>query len=261
MKKIGYFCSIVLLCSCKPNKAVLSLSFDAQTPTPQEKVLLNDPRIDLSPASGTIPSNCIQVNYVGDGSGSKRIVHSMDVKEPLMEATLRYRVKFDTGFKFVRGGKLHGMGPKNRVTGGHPIRPGGWSARIMFKDSGKVAPYLYHQKMKGKYGEGSTTEKPMFTPGIWHQVALYTKVNRPANKANGVFEVWINNTRISKTDSIQFRGVAGDSTLINQLLFSTFHGGNDPSWAPKDAFGSYTNEKAWFDDIELYKGRFVTSKN
>ena len=40
-------------------------------------------------------------------------------------------------------------------------------------------------------------------------------------------------------------------------MFSTFHGGHSPSWAPKDGNGDYITVRAWFDNIAVYPGKHV----
>jgi len=37
-------------------------------------------------------------------------------------------------------------------------------------------------------------------------------------------------------------------------MISTFHGGHDPSWAPKDADGTFTTVHARFDDFKVMAG-------
>ncbi len=240
----------------EPN-LVMELTFDSPEYSTEEKILMNHELIELAENEGTNSSKGIRVNYVGDDRGSKRIVQNIRLPRALTEATLNFKVKFDDGFRFVKGGKLNGLGPLEKVTGGNPIHPNGWSARIMFKESGKVAPYIYHQDMKGQFGEGNTTSDPVFIPGMWHKVAIYMKINNPADTNNGEFQVWIDNELVSEMSGLKYRGNEGSSTLINYILFSTFHGGSNPDWAPKDQDGNYTIEKAWFDDIYLYEGKFI----
>jgi len=55
-----------------------------------------------------------------------------------------------------------------------------------------------------------------------------------------------NNISLRKTDG-----------LIESLLFSTFHGGSNPSWTPmKD--GKPVTVHAYFDNFSVYKGRKIT---
>ena len=47
------------------------------------------------------------------------------------------------------------------------------------------------------------------------------------------------------------RAAGGDETLVRQLLFSTFHGGNGPSWAPRVADGGFATVHAELDDVVI----------
>lgn len=249
-----------LLSSCSSPKPLLAMDFDSTKNLATER-LLSSPYIKLVKAKGVDSTSCIEVTYVGYDEGSKRVLKEFSLEKPIIEATLNYSVKFKKGFQFVKGGKLHGLGPVYKVTGGDPIRKDGWSARIMFHANGKVASYLYHQKMRGKYGEGTHSNKPVFTPGTYNHVAIYVKLNTPYSAKNGRFELWVDGQNIITQDAIQFRGEPGDATLINKVLFSTFHGGHKPEWAPKDTYGNYKNETAWFDDMYLYEGRYIRNNH
>lgn len=61
------------------------------------------------------------------------------------------------------------------------------------------------------------------------------------------------------SQGIKFRETGGDNTLIKRLLFSTFHGGNTPKFAPVDEAGRYTVEHAWFDNISVAEGMAVST--
>lgn len=234
---------------------VFELNFEKDTFTKEESRLISHELIGISGNKGLNNSKCLEVSYVGNEQGTKRIVRELLLPKPLTEATLNFSVKFEKGFQFVKGGKLHGFGPLETITGGNPIVPKGWSARMMFKENGTVQPYIYHQGMKGKFGEGQKTSKPYFTTDQYHTVSMYMKINQPASANNGVFELWIDGTRTSIMKNMKFRSEEGDGTLITSMLFSTFLGGNDPTWAPKDQNGNYVIQKAWFDDISIFKGR------
>ena len=56
------------------------------------------------------------------------------------------------------------------------------------------------------------------------------------------------------TANVEFCGKGGDDTLIQQSLFSTFHGGNKPRWAPKDENGKYRKVYALFDNFLVVEG-------
>ena len=235
---------------------VLKLNFDEGKDSKEYKALLGLKHIEFALGAGVHGSDGIKANYVGYEKGSERIVKNITLPDTYEEATLNYAVKFDKDFQFPITGKLHGLGPKKKVTGGKPMRPDGWSARITFSDNG-LKPYVYHQHLKGKYGEGKRAEGFHFTKGVYYDLAIYVKINSPANANNGEVLIFANGEKIASYTSLQLRAEEGIDTEISNFMFSTFHGGSSPKYAPKDALGNYTTVVAWFDDFEVYEGLYV----
>gem|GEM_PF-6615404 len=67
----------------------------------------------------------------------------------------------------------------------------------------------------------------------------------------------VDGKRIISSKTITDRGVDGAKTLISHFLFSTFHGGHDPSWAPKTKKGKgkgYATVFAYYDNIKVIEG-------
>ncbi len=239
---------------------VLFMNFEDAHAQSYVDSLLKMKQVEISEDQGIEGSKCLKVSYIGYDRGSERVVKWLPLPYPMEEATLNFAVKFEEDFQFVRGGKLHGFGPGKPVTGGSPMHTEGWSTRIMFKGFGKIISYIYHQNKPGKWGDGSGTVVPVFTPGKYNYVSVYTKVNTPASSHNGIFEIWIDGALIIKNDSLQLRALESDASMINNFLFSTFHGGNNPYYAPKDSSGNYTTEVAWFDNFAVYEGKHILSR-
>jgi hypothetical protein len=169
------------------------------------------------------------------------------------KATLSFDVCFDKEFQWTHGGKLHGLGPKKPITGGKQRKPDGWSARITFKEGGRCATYLYDQDKKKKYGTGHTSSTPVFAAGKWHHVVLQVTLNDP-DQSNGCARILIDNREALRSERIEFRGKGGDDTLIQQFLFSTFHGGSSSKWTPVDKKGQPTTVYAYFDNFVVMEG-------
>ena len=235
---------------------VLKINFDEDMESKEFKALLGLKHIEFASGDGVNGSDGIKANYVGYEKGSERIVKNITLPDTYEEATLNYAVKFDKDFQFPITGKLHGLGPKNKVTGGKPMRPDGWSARITFSDNG-LKPYVYHQHLKGTYGEGKRAEGFQFTKGVFYDLAIYVKINTPANANNGQVLIYANGKKIASYNALQLRAEEGNDTEISNFMFSTFHGGSSPKYAPKDSLGHYTTVFAWFDDFEVYEGLYV----
>ncbi|MGH7442706.1 MAG: polysaccharide lyase, partial [bacterium] len=127
------------------------------------------------------------------------------------EAWLRYYLRFDPGFDFVKGGKLPGLGGGEANTGGHPANGrDGWTARIMWRPDGRVVQYVYHVGQKGKYGDDLDWvldgQPVRFTPGRWDCVETRVKLNEPG-QADGVIQSWFNGRLALDARGLRFRDI------------------------------------------------------
>ena len=215
-------------------------------------------KLTLTPGKGADNSTGLRAEYRGYHRGSERIVTHLPLPAPGNEYTLNYDVRFAEDFQFVKGGKLLGLGPRKHVTGGRPIVPEGWSTRVMFRTGGVPRLYTYHQDMQGQYGDGGTTVKPFrFEKGRYYSVSLHVRVNDDPDVANGFARLYVDGELIERHEELRLRGSMGEESLIDKFMFSSFHGGHTPEWAPKDADGNYTTVYATFDNIAVYEGEHV----
>lgn len=215
---------------------------------------LKDKKIEIVKEGGINHSAGLKVTYVSSQVGSERIVVHLPLTKAVNEATLSYYVKFDRDFQFVKGGKLHGLGPNNPITGGGEMTPSGWSSRVMFQKEGKVSTYLYVQDKNKKYGIALENREFKFMKNIFYKVSLYTKLNSTPSKADGEAHIYIDGRLVVKHQNLLFWKNNSKEAKISQFLFSTFHGGHDKSWAPKDQFGKYKNITAIFDNFLVSTG-------
>ena len=157
---------------------------------------------------------------------------------------LSYRVLFEKGFDFRRGGKLPGLGGGKANTGGQKPTGDGWSARYMWGEDGKLDLYLYHLDQKTEYGERFPLQAKA-TPGQWLTLLQVVQVNAPG-KADGHIRVWVDGQLALHQKGLRLRGkVEPEVALVDQFIFSTFHGGSTKNWAPT------RNSYARFDDFVL----------
>ncbi len=166
---------------------------------------------------------------------------------PREECYIRYYVRFEPGFDFVKGGKLPGLVGGNANTGGKkPDGQDGWSARLMWRSGGRIVQYVYHPDQKDVWGDDFDWkvegEPCRFIPGKWHCVETQVRLNTPGER-DGFLRSWLDGVEALKAEGLRFRDVG--SLRVDGLYFSTFFGGGDLSWAPSE------DQTIWFDDFVL----------
>lgn len=155
--------------------------------------------------------------------------------------TMSYRMRFGSDFDFARGGKLPGLcGSKCNTGGNVPSDTDGWSARLMWRDSlGRVVQYLYFPGQPGTYGLDLpwvvNGKNCLLGRGVWHEVRTRILLNTPRRGGapalhDGRVTSWFDGALALDSGGFLFRGA--DTMHVNHFYVSTFHGGNDPSWAP-----------------------------
>lgn len=159
------------------------------------------------------------------GAGFKSVVVPLGTEKAL----LSYRVRFPTGFDFVRGGKLPGLyGGAGNSGGTIPNGTDGFSFRLMWGKDGTGEVYAYLPSSV-TWGTGLFRGKFRFVPGRWHQITQELRLNTPG-KSNGVLRLWFDGVLVGTQTDLLIRTV--ESLKINGLFFDFFFGGSDDSWAP-----------------------------
>lgn len=203
-------------------------------------------------------SRCLEVAYQPTNNGTSRVTGKTSLP-PANEYSLNYDVRFSGDFQFVKGGKLHGLGPSKPITGCKPMKNDGWSARVMWDKSNSSSSrpfnYLYHQSKTENCGDGDKSSSgAKFTRGQWHAVTLHVKVNSEGSKSNGFTHLYIDGEKIVESNGIRFRKSSGSAGKIANFMFSTFHGGSNDSWSPSKKV------TARFDNFAVYKGKRVRNQ-
>jgi hypothetical protein len=85
-------------------------------------------------------------------------------------------------------------------------------------------------------------------------------VNDPPEASNGFSRLYVNGRLIERHKDLRLRGIGGDASLINKFMFSSFHGGHAPNWAPRDENGNYKTVYATFDNISVFVGEHIGAK-
>ncbi|MGY2288732.1 polysaccharide lyase [Pseudomonas sp. SDO528_S397] len=141
---------------------------------------------------------------------------------------LSYDLKFDTNFDFVKGGKLPGLYGGTGNTGGRiPNGHDGFSTRYIWKENGAGAVYAY-LPTSDTWGTALGLGTWTFNVGQWHRLEQRVQLNTPG-QADGAISIWYDKQPVYSQAGLIFRDTP--DLKIDGLLFSTFFGGNNASFA------------------------------
>ncbi|KAI1316128.1 hypothetical protein EDD11_010442 [Mortierella claussenii] len=182
---------------------------------------------------------------------------------PFSKMMISYDVGFPRGFNWVSAGKLPGVyggTPYEGCSGG--IQSTGANCltmRLMWRQNGIGEAYAYvpadpeSQFCKDpsvicndRYGKSIGRGQIHFQPGTWTRLDMVMDLNEPAGNTNGTLQVYLNGNLAIDMKDIQYRtsGMIG----FQGLMFSSFFGGSDPSYAtPVDT-------SVYFRNIQLSVG-------
>ena len=147
----------------------------------------------------------------------------------LSAACLAYRVRFPIGFAFAKGGKLPGLYGGGGASGGEDAGgDAGFSVRFMWREDGQGELYEYVVNTDATFGLSVARGAWSFTPGRWTELQLEVVLNTPG-AADGVARAWVDGDPVVDQSDVAYR-VQPDVDVAG-LMFTTFFGGSDPSWA------------------------------
>jgi hypothetical protein len=169
----------------------------------------------------------------GNPLGGAQFYTKLDLS-PQDSLTLSYYVRFSENFDFVKGGKLPGLfGGMGNNGGNIPDGTDGFSTRYMWRKQGDGEIYAYlptSQDRGTSIGRGTW----QFSPGRWYHLQQQVTLNQP-NQKNGSISVWVDGHKVIEQKGLLFRRT--NDLKIDGMLFSTFFGGSDSSWAtPQDVY-------------------------
>lgn len=155
---------------------------------------------------------------------------------------LSYDVKLEEGFDFVKGGKLPGFCGGECPTGGG-LRGEGFSARFMWRADGELEVYAYLQDKEDGYGTSIGRGAGTITTGTWYNLTQRVKLNTSGN-ADGIIEFYVDGELVYSESGLNI--VDEKDVVIDGILFSTFFGGSDESWAtPINTYSYFKNFKVY----------------
>lgn len=191
-----------------------------------------------------------KVGQEEDGGGAQ---WRLRFDSPLEKCTVEYSVMFPKDFEFVKGGKLPGLCGGTSPGGGKKSDGSdGFSARIMWRDNGRIFQYMYwmERSPEKKWGDdlpwkglkSDNDETLRFIPGKWHTLKTEITMNTPRER-DGILKSWLDG-ELALFKKGAFRA-EGATFGIDSFNFTTFFGGNTSDWAP------LKDESVYFTDFSI----------
>lgn len=178
------------------------------------------------PAGSYDPGSMLRLKKPVGGAGFRIWLEKI---KPSACMHIVYAVRFAPNFPFMKGGKLPGLGGGTGNTGGDkPNGTDGFSARLMWRTNGAGEAYTYLPNNQ-PWGTSLGRRSWFFTKDNWQKVEQKIVLNTPGQN-DGYIAILVNDKVVHVEENLRFRDV--DTLKIDQLIFETFFGGNDPSWAP-----------------------------
>lgn len=107
----------------------------------------------------------------------------------------------------------------------------------MWRNGGDIEGYLYIPGKEGAYGKSFGRGSFRFEPGKYYKIEQFLKMNTPG-KNDGILVIYADEKEVFRDEKVKFR--EGPETKIDSILFSTFFGGSDGSFAtPKDTYAYF----------------------
>ena len=141
--------------------------------------------------------------------------------------TIEYGIRFDTGFPWSKGGKVPGFSGGAGYTGGEPAWAGdGFSVRLMWRENGRIIPYVYHYNQPDEFGDTFGETLGYFTDTQEHIVKYYAVLNTGSN-ADGILKIYLDGVQVFEKRDLVYRT---DESKIDTAHIAIFAGGSDASW-------------------------------
>ena len=217
-------------------------AFNSDWPTARGFDGLGTRRAEIVAGASAYSGHSLRLKYPSGtyGAFDQAIQAWIDLPRHYDELYVSYRVRFEVGFDFVKGGKLPGLiGGAGNTGGNRPNGSDGWSGRMMWRRGGDAVQYVYHPDQPDIYGEDFRWGR-RFEPGRWHTVEHRFVMNTPRVN-DGVLQAWFDGAEALRIESLRFRDV--DTFAIDGFYISSFFGGGDSTWAPAK------DEYIFFDDF------------
>lgn len=147
------------------------------------------------------------------------------------EYTLDYEIRFDAGFPWSKGGKIPGLSGGAGYTGGEgdlaKLNGDGFSVRMMWREDGRIIPYVYHAGMNDKYGDTFGATVGYFTNTQAHKVKYYVKLNTIGENYDGILRIYLDDVLAYENNKICYRR---NQCQVDTCHIAIFAGGSTTDW-------------------------------
>jgi hypothetical protein len=141
--------------------------------------------------------------------------------------TIEYGIRFDSGFPWSKGGKVPGFSGGAGYTGGAPAWDGdGFSVRLMWREGGRIIPYVYHYNQPDEFGDTFGETLGYFTDTQEHIIKYYAVLNTGSN-ADGILKIYLDGVQVFDKRDLVYRT---DESLIDTAHIAIFAGGSGADW-------------------------------
>ena len=213
------------------------------------------------PATSYAPSGYPTYPRGGSQWYGPGILATQGAGHTVTHAFLEFWVRFPNGFDFVKGGKLPGLyGGTGNLGDDFPNGNDGWSTRFMFRadldgdtdGNGEVFAFLPDSPVSNKGWSLGRGNWEFQSDEQWHQIVQEVILNTPGTAIHdGVVRAYYDGALVYDSGAtLWYRDSA--SLFIDGLVFQTFFGGGDPTWA------SPTDQSADFSNFRLYIPRPIS---
>ena len=173
--------------------------------------------------------------------------------------TLFFEPEFDWGGS-NEGGKVgFGLGGGSAPSGG-VLQTDGFTLRLMWRGNGdgtaRLVAYSYaaDRSQHLPYGDDYILGNFEIPVGSWFEVTIEVKTNSTTEQNDGSLRVWVGSDLALQRDNVTWQS-SGGQPAVQKLIYTTFYGGNDSSWAPSQTTHIRFGEACWAP-VETQNGSF-----
>lgn len=204
---------------------------------PDLRYVVNPQHLSVDTGHDNHPA--IRQKFEPTNIGTDRVVAAVDI-EGQRTYSITQSVLFEDGFDWgglSESGKFgFGLGGGSAPSGGQ-TRDDGLSARLIWQGNGDgtadlgVYAYSADRTQNLPYGDVYRVENFQIPVGEWFRVTLVVTANSTVDASDGSMSVKVGDEVVLWKDGIRWQA-SGDLPEVDQLIYSTFYGGNSAAWAP-----------------------------